>query len=105
VFGSDTPSGPLFTNPPGYNGYLELRELERIGLKPQEIIRAATIEAARLLRVDREQGTIEPGKSADLLILGADPLQSMAAFDAIETVLVRGRPVKRAALSAKSPAE
>jgi imidazolonepropionase-like amidohydrolase len=100
VFGSDTPSAPVYTNPPGYNGYLELRAMERIGMSPRAILRAATIEGARLLKVDRELGTITPGKSADLLLLGADPLRSVAAYDAIETVVVRGRPVARAKLRA-----
>ncbi len=100
VFGSDTPSSPIYTNPPGYNGYLELRAMERVGMSPRAILRAATIEGARLLKVDREQGTITPGKSADLLLLGADPLRSVAAYDAIETVMVRGRPVARTKLRA-----
>lgn len=100
VFGSDTPSGPLFTNPPGYDGYLELRALERAGFKPSEILAAATIRGAELFGVASEYGTVTPGKRANLLLLRADPLASIAAFDAIETVFVDGRPLPRADLRA-----
>jgi hypothetical protein len=100
LFGSDTPSGPLFTNPPGYDGYLELRALERAGLKPAEILAAATVRNAELFGVAAEYGTIAAGKRANLLLLRADPLASTAAFDAIETVFVDGKPVARGELRA-----
>ncbi|HEY2516477.1 MAG TPA: amidohydrolase family protein [Polyangiaceae bacterium] len=100
VFGSDTPSGPLFTNPPGYDGYLEMRALERAGIKPSEILAAATIRGAELFGVASEYGTITPGKRANLLLLRADPLASTAAFDTLETVFVDGRPLARAELRA-----
>jgi len=101
LFGSDTPSGPLFTNPPGYDGYLELRALERAGLKPAEILAAATLRNAELFGVAADYGTIAPGKRANLLLLRADPLASTEAFDAIETVLVEGKPFARAELCAR----
>ena len=100
VFGSDTPSGPLFTNPPGYNGYLEMRALERAGIRPADILAAATIRNAELLGVASDLGTIAPGKRGDLLLLRADPLASTAAFDAIENVFVDGRPLARDELRA-----
>src|SRR5215831_1522496 len=100
VFGSDTPSAPTYANPPGYNGYLELRELETLGLSPSQILTAATLAAARLFKLDAEYGTVAPGKTASLLLLRDDPMMSTAAWDSIETVIVRGRIVQRATLSA-----
>lgn len=47
-----------------------------------------------------DYGTIEPGKIASLLILRSDPLASTAAFDDIETVVVKGHAVVREMLSA-----
>ena len=44
------------------------------GLTPAETLRAATINAARMLGRDTEQGTVEAGKLADLVVLDADPL-------------------------------
>ena len=45
--------------------------------------------------------TIEPGKKANLLLLGADPLKNVKAYDAIETVFLHGRPITRETLSAR----
>jgi imidazolonepropionase-like amidohydrolase len=100
VFGSDTPSAPTYANPPGYNGYLELRELEAIGLAPRQILNSATAAAARLFKLDGDYGIVAPGKIASLLLLREDPMISTAAWDSIETVIVRGRVVPRATLSA-----
>lgn len=102
LFGSDTPSGSVYTNPPGFNGHLEMRAMEAAGLTPRQVLLAATLENARLFGLDGQVGTIEVGKSADLLLLDADPLASTAAFDAIHTVILRGRAVPRSALSAAS---
>jgi imidazolonepropionase-like amidohydrolase len=102
LFGSDTPSAPTFANPPGYNGYLELRELESAGISPRQLLAAATTGNARFFGL-ADYGTIEPGRIASLLVLRADPLASTAAFDTIETVIVKGRVLRREALSASSP--
>jgi len=101
LFGSDTPSAPTYANPPGYNGYLELRELEAAGLSTKQLLSAATIENARFFGL-ADYGTVEPGKVASLLLLRSDPLASTAAFDTIETVIVKGRVVQREELSAQS---
>lgn len=98
LFGSDTPSGSIYTNPPGFNGYLELRAMEAAGLTPRQVLTAGTLENARLFGLDGQLGTVEVGKSADLLLLGADPLASTAAFDAIHTVILGGRAIPRAEL-------
>jgi imidazolonepropionase-like amidohydrolase len=99
LFGSDTPSAPTYANPPGYNGYLELRELESAGISPRQLLAAATRENAHLFGL-ADYGTIEPGKIASLLVLRDDPLASTAAFDTIEMVMVKGRIIERRALSA-----
>jgi imidazolonepropionase-like amidohydrolase len=99
LFGSDTPSAPTYANPPGYNGYLELRALERAGIPPRQILEAATRSNARLFGLARDYGTVEPGKRASLLILRADPLISTSAFDTIELVIVGGQVVPRSSLA------
>ena len=103
VFGSDTPSGSVYANPPGYNGYLELRAMEAAGLTPRQVLAAATVENARLFGMAQQSGTIEVGKIADLLLLDLDPLESTAAFDAIGTVIVGGRVIPREELTARAP--
>ena len=51
----------------------ELERMVRLGMTPMEALIAATSSAARLLRIDRERGTIEVGKVADLLIVEGNP--------------------------------
>jgi imidazolonepropionase-like amidohydrolase len=52
----------------------ELAQMVECGLSPVEAIRCATDSAARLLGVDQETGTLEPGKRADVLVLDGSPL-------------------------------
>jgi len=70
AFGSD--AGPFDTE----FGHLEYNvHLARLaGLSPMESLQAVTRNAARLLGLDGELGTVEAGKAADLLVLEADPL-------------------------------
>jgi hypothetical protein len=102
LFGSDTPSAPTYADPPGYNGYLELREMEAVGIPPRQILAAATLENARFFRLEDRYGTIEPGKIASLLLLRGDPLTTTAAFDTIDTAILKGRIVPRSTLAANS---
>jgi imidazolonepropionase-like amidohydrolase len=52
---------------------IELELLVEAGLKPEDALRAATINAARMLGHEQSLGTVEAGKAADLVILDADP--------------------------------
>ncbi|MCB1599396.1 MAG: amidohydrolase family protein [Xanthomonadales bacterium] len=100
LLGSDTPSSPTYTNPPGLNGLLELQFLQDAGLSPHEALLAATLDNARSIGLDGELGSIEVGKRADLLLLSADPLASVQAFDHIDQVILGGRVIKRETLAA-----
>jgi imidazolonepropionase-like amidohydrolase len=99
VFGSDTPSGDGgIGNPPGLNGRFELSRWVDAGVPPAKIFRAATLENAAAFGLARDLGTIEVGKRADLLLLRGDPLKSIAAYDAIDTIFLDGIPIPRASL-------
>ena len=101
MFGSDTPSDLLYTNPPGLNGRLEMNNWIAAGVSEEKLFRALTIDNARMLHLDDKIGTVEPGKMANLLLLRANPLKSVTAFDTIETVFLHGRPIPRGELSAR----
>jgi imidazolonepropionase-like amidohydrolase len=101
VFGSDTPSGPTYGNPPGLNGTLELERLAAAGVPLPRLLEAATIEAARTFRLDTLYGTVEPGKVANLLLLRANPLERVEAYDAIDLVILRGAVLDRSSLAAR----
>ena len=59
LFGTDTPAQDGPGNPPGLNGYLELESWARAGIPLADIFRAATLENARMFRLDDRIGTIE----------------------------------------------
>ena len=63
-----------------------------------EAIQAATIVPARVMKMDRELGTIESGKFADLLIVDGNPVENISEIRKIETVMKGGRMYKAAAL-------
>jgi imidazolonepropionase-like amidohydrolase len=52
---------------------IELELLVEAGLKPEDALRAATANAARMIGKEQDFGTLEPGRAADLVILDADP--------------------------------
>jgi imidazolonepropionase-like amidohydrolase len=101
LFGSDTPSDAIYTNPPGLNGRIEMDHWIAGGVPPDRLFRALTIDNARMFRLDDRIGTVEPGKLANLLLLNASPLESVKAYDAIETVFLHGQPLGRSELSAR----
>jgi imidazolonepropionase-like amidohydrolase len=71
------------------------------GVSLAKLFRALTIDNARMFRLDDRIGTLEAGKAANLLLLRANPLQSVEAYDTIETIFLHGRPIPRTGLSAR----
>ena len=70
----------------------ELELLVSCGLSPMEALLSATSVNARLLGLD-DAGVIAPGKRADIVLLGADPLESISAVRRVERVLLAGKTV------------
>jgi imidazolonepropionase-like amidohydrolase len=102
LFGTDTPSSPLYTNPPGLNGWREMNRLVEAGVTPAQIFRAATLANAAALGLDSETGTVQVGKRANLLLLRDDPTRTIRAYDEIVKVILHGRALDRSALAASS---
>jgi imidazolonepropionase-like amidohydrolase len=98
IFGSDTPAGDGFGNPPGLNGRLELQAWADAGAPLALILRAATLDNAIALGLAQDLGSIEPGKRADLLLLTQNPLQTISAYDAIELIFCNGQAIPRESL-------
>ena len=73
------------------------RELVRMvdyGMPPIEAIRSATVRAAELLRMDKQIGTIEPGKYADLIAVPGDPTADISALTRVGFVMKAGEVYK-----------
>ena len=73
----------------------EFELLVKFGMPPAEALKAATVNAADLLGLAQEIGTIEPGKSADIIAVTGDPLQDVTVLKKVEFVMARGDPLAR----------
>ncbi|MEC8745899.1 MAG: amidohydrolase family protein, partial [Pseudomonadota bacterium] len=61
------------------------------GMTPVEVLRAATIDGARIIGVEQDLGSIEVGKLADMVVLNSNPLDNIRNTVDIDKVLINGR--------------
>jgi len=74
-------------------GFVVHRELElyvQAGLPPPAVLRIATIGAAKVMKRDRESGSIAPGKQADIIIVDGNPAERISDIRRIKTVVKQG---------------
>jgi imidazolonepropionase-like amidohydrolase len=96
VFGSDNGSaGRGF----GWYNQMELESWVVMGFTPAEAIVMATRDSAQVAGINT--GLVAPGRSADFIVLDADPLESIANSRRINTVFLRGTEVDRAGLRSR----
>ena len=86
---------------PGASLHGEIRELEKAGLSPQDILRAATRAPAAFLDPSRSFGQVAAGQRADLLLVRGDPLSDLGALSAMEEVWLSGVRLTRRPVSAQ----
>lgn len=75
----------------------ELVRMVEYGMQPLDAIRSATVRGSQLLRLEREIGTIEPGKFADLIAVKGDPLADITTLRNAAFVMKAGKIEKAAA--------
>jgi imidazolonepropionase-like amidohydrolase len=66
----------------------------RFGMRPEETLRAATVEAAAALGLEREIGRVTPGFAADLIAVEGDPLVDVRVLEGVKSVMKSGREIK-----------
>jgi len=76
---------------PGHSVHREIELYVEAGLTPMEALQAATIVSARAMKMDGELGTIERGKRADLVVLNANPLDSINNIRSVRWTISDGR--------------
>ena len=90
AMGTDTGPAARFQ---GYFEHGELALMVEAGLTPMQAIVASTSSAAQCMEVDADLGSLEAGKWADFLVLGANPLDDIANTQSLETVYIAGNVV------------
>ncbi|MCD4714857.1 MAG: amidohydrolase family protein [Clostridiales bacterium] len=91
--GKEVATGTDYANPycyPGFGIHMELKLIEACGATKYQALKAATINAAKVLELEDRKGTIEIGKDADLIILTRNPLENLEHTLTIETVILMG---------------
>jgi imidazolonepropionase-like amidohydrolase len=86
-------AGTDYMNPwmtPGVAFHRELELLVSAGIPPQEVLQIATRNGAKALGILEQTGTIEVGKEADLVVLAANPIESISNTRKIKSVFVNG---------------
>ena len=76
---------------PGHSVHREIELYVEAGFTPMEALQAATIVPARAMKLDAEVGTIERGKRADLVVLNANPLESISNIRTVRWTIHDGR--------------
>jgi imidazolonepropionase-like amidohydrolase len=105
LVGSDTPSAPTYGSQPGYDTYREMRLMAQSGVPLNTIFRAATLNNAQQFGLAKDYGTLETGKIANLLLLNANPLETMRAWAQIDKVILHGDVIERETLAADKKSE
>jgi len=90
AFGSDT----IF---PHETANREFARMVRLGLSPMGAIKSATANAAGVLGIEKDTGTLEVGKRADVVAVPRDPLSDVTALESVSFVMKDGRVVRPAA--------
>jgi len=83
------------------DGYALDRELEiyaEAGIPAPEVLRIATIEAAQVMHLDRDSGSVTPGKYADMILVNGDPTKQISDIRHVDTVIKNGVVYKPAEL-------
>jgi imidazolonepropionase-like amidohydrolase len=94
-------AGTDLANPylyPGFSLHEELAILVEAGLTPMQALQTATRNPARFMGREKELGTVQKGRLADLVLLDADPLADIHNTTKIRAVVANGRLYDRAAL-------
>lgn len=85
-------------NPGHFHPYATWLELDawvnHFGIQPADAIRRATLLAARVMKVERDYGTVEAGKYADIIAVKGDPLRQIAVLRDVAYVFKHGRRYK-----------
>ena len=75
----------------GYFEHVEMELMVKAGMTPMQTLVASTGNAAKVMHLDKEVGTLQPGKRADFVVLNADPLADIKNTRSIEAVWIDGK--------------
>jgi imidazolonepropionase-like amidohydrolase len=99
LVGLGTDSGAFPIRAQGFSEHLELELLVQAGLTPMQAITTATMNSAKILKIDKQYGTLEKGKMADFIVLAESPEKNIKNTRKIESVWKDGVQVSKGPLN------
>jgi imidazolonepropionase-like amidohydrolase len=87
---------------PGFDLVRELELYSQAGIPNANVLQAATIQPARVMRMDERFGSLTPGKTADAIVVHGDPLSDISAMRRVSTTIKGGVMYDTRALYASS---
>lgn len=93
LVGMGTDSGAMPIRTQGFSEHRELQLLVKAGFTPMQALQAATLSNAKILKLDRDYGSLEKGKVADFVVLDADPVLDISNTQKIKAVYKAGEKV------------
>jgi imidazolonepropionase-like amidohydrolase len=81
----------------GFFEHMELEQMVEAGLTPTQALVAATSGAAKVMKIDANLGSLQPGKWADFVVLNANPLTDIKNTRQIDSVWIGGHKLQGAA--------
>jgi imidazolonepropionase-like amidohydrolase len=76
---------------PGYSVDREMELYVKAGFTPMEAIQAATVVPAKVMGLEKDSGTIEPGKRADVIIVDGNPVENISDIRKVSAVFSAGK--------------
>lgn len=89
----------------GLAAHWEMWMFEQGGMTPMESLRTATIDGAEVLGMEKDLGSLEVGKLADLVVLDKNPLENLRNSDKVNMVMLNGRLFEASTMNQVAPKE
>ncbi len=86
----------------GVSTHKEMQLMQTAGLSSHTIIKAATLNAAKAMKLDRQMGSVTPGKVADLILLENNPLDDISHLESPIAIVKAGRFINQHGIQALS---
>jgi len=93
LIGIGTDSGAMPIRAQGFAEHQEMELYVKAGFTPLETITAATLNGAKVLKIEKELGSLEPGKKADFIVLDKNPIEDIKNTRTINSVWKDGKKV------------
>jgi imidazolonepropionase-like amidohydrolase len=92
---------PQVFNVPGFSIHHEISSMEDAGISPLEILKSGSVNTAKYFDRTEEFGYVEPGLSADFILVKGNPLEDLEKLKDLQGIMIRGEWIPQATLKSE----